>query len=181
MIQTSLLPLIDELLLGVQGDNFWENYLKQLMSQDAVPFSLHLAIFVEPYLQFVLEGKKTVESRFSTRRFAPYNKVQKGDVVLLKRSSGPILGICQISYVWFYELDPQSWHTIRQEFSQALCAQDPEFWKAREAASYATLMRVNNVKAIEPIKFTKRDRRGWVVLHKSSGQLELNLKEVWNQ
>ncbi|NEO46376.1 MAG: ASCH domain-containing protein [Moorea sp. SIO4A3] len=141
---------------------------------ESVSFRLHLAIFVEPYLQFILDGEKTVDSRFSTRRFAPYNRVEKGDVVLLKKSSGPIVGICQVSYVWFYELDPESWRTIKG-FADAICAQDPDFWKQREAASFATLMRIQNVKPIEPIKFVKRDRRGWVVLHERSNQLQLDL------
>jgi hypothetical protein len=174
-IQNSLKPLVDQLRSAVQGDSFWENYLEQLKSPDSAPFKLHLAILVEPYLQFILDGKKTVESRFSTRKFAPYNRVDKGDVVLLKQSSGPIVGLCQVNYVWFYQLDPESWRTIREDFAVVLCAQDPDFWKAREAASFATLMRIQHVKSIEPIKFAKRDRRGWVVLHESSGQLQLDL------
>ncbi len=173
--QTSLSQLVDELLPTVQGDIFWESYLKPLQRISSVSFTLHLAILVEPYLQFILDGQKTVESRFSTRKFAPYNRVEKGDVVLLKKSSGPIVGICQVSYVWFYHLDPESWRTIKEGFSSAICAQDPNFWEQREAASFATLMRIQNVKSIEPIKFAKRDRRGWVVLHEASNQLQLDL------
>lgn len=174
-IQNSFLPLVDELLSAVQGDPFWENYLMELKTPFSATFSLHLAIFVEPYLQFILEGKKTVESRFSSRRFAPYNRVDKGDVVLLKQSSGPIVGVCQVNYAWFYELDPESLQTLKKDFAVAICAQDSDFWKQREAASFATLMRIENVKSISPIKFTKRDRRGWVVIHESSSQLELDL------
>lgn len=174
-IHDSLSLLVDELLSAVRGDIFWESYLKPLQLPELPTFTLHLAILVEPYLQFILDGKKTVESRFSTRKFAPYNRVEKGDVVLLKQSSGPIVGICQVSYVWFYQLEPESWRTIKESFATAICAQDPDFWKQREAASFATLMRIQNVKSIEPIKFVKRDRRGWVVLHESSSQLQLDL------
>lgn len=173
-IQNSLLPLVDELRSAVQGDSFWESYLERLKFLDSVPFTLHLAILVEPYLQFILDGKKTVESRFSTRRFAPYNHVDKGDVVLLKQSSGPIVGICQVAYVWFYQLDPESWRTIKKDFTAAICAQDPNFWREREAASFATLMRIQHVKSISPIKFNKRDRRGWVILYEQSSQLQLD-------
>ena len=174
-IQNSLKPLVDQLRSAVQGDSFWESYLEQLSSLGAATFTLHLAILVEPYLQFILDGKKTVESRFSTRKFAPYNRVDKGDVVLLKQSSGPIVGLCQVNYVWFYQLDPESWRTIREDFAAAICAQNPDFWKEREAATFATLMRIQHVKSIEPIKFAKRDRRGWVVLHENSAQLQLDI------
>lgn len=175
-VQTSLLTLASMLQLAVKGDPFWETYLSPLIDSVPLPFSLHLAVFVEPYLQFVLEGKKTIESRFSTRRFAPYNQIKKGDVILLKRSCGPIVGICQVAYPWFYQLDPDSWTSIQKDFSEALCAQDPEFWKQRESASYATLIRIQHIKSIAPIKYAKRDRRGWVVLQDSTKQLKLNLE-----
>lgn len=157
----------------VKGDSFWELRLSQLSSSDYCPFALHLAIFVEPYLQFVLDGQKTIESRFATRRYVPYKQVDVGDVVLLKRSGGPIVGICEIAAVWFYRLDAKSWSTIKREFAQALCAQDPNFWQSRQLASYATLMRLHHVRSIPPIKFTKRDRRGWVLLRSRNSLFHL--------
>jgi hypothetical protein len=157
---------------AVQGNPFWEP-IARLISQKTVPFSIHLAILVEPYLQFILEGRKTVESRFSVHRCAPYDRVHRGDVVLLKRSGGPIVGVCQVANAWFYELDPRSWRNIRKEFTQALCAQDPSFWKAREKAAFATIMRLQHVLAISPIHCMKRDRRGWVILQQGTSQLDL--------
>lgn len=171
----SLDLLVDDLQLALKGDSFWESYLERLNLHSSQPLALHLAILVEPYLQFILEGQKTVESRFATRRFAPYNRVNKGDIVLLKRSSGPIVGICQVTYVWFYELEPESWQMIQEKFAAAICPKDDNFWQERQKASYATLMRIQNVRPITPIKFVKRDRRGWVVLRENSGQLQLDL------
>jgi hypothetical protein len=167
--------LLGDLLAAVQGDPFWESYLAPLVSDVQPAFALHLGIFVEPYLHYILDGLKTVESRFSTRRLAPYHHVEPGDVLLLKQTSGPIVGLCQITHVWFYQLDPQSWQTIRTSFTQALCAQDPEFWAARAHASFATLMRIRQIQTIAPIPFQKRDRRGWVVLRPTTQQLELSL------
>ena len=174
-LKESLLPLANELQLAIQGDPFWENYLSPLKHEVYIPFSLHLGVFVEPYLQFILDGRKTIESRFSSRRFAPYKQIQKGDVLLLKKSSGPITGICQVSHCWFYQLDPDSWKSIKQDFAEAICAQDPDFWEQRKSAAYATLVRIKNIKEIYPIHFVKRDRRGWVVLWQRSRQLSLDL------
>lgn len=109
--------LADEVRSAVQGDLLWKEYLRQLASPKQAGFALDLAIFVEPYLQFILEGRKTVESRSSARCGVPYKCVQKGDVVLLKRSGGPIVGLCRIADAWFYGLDPRSWDTIRKEFT----------------------------------------------------------------
>src|SRR5437867_3058449 len=109
----------------VKGDPYWESHLTE------VPFiGVHLAIFVEPYLSFLLEGRKTVESRFSTNRIAPYEKVDRGDLILLKRSGGPILGLCEVGDVWFYRLDPKTWTDIKHKFTYSLCIQDSSFWSS---------------------------------------------------
>ena len=147
-----------------QGDH-WSRYLSELWSGQGPGYSVHLAIFVQPYLEYLLSGRKTVESRFSVVRCAPYRRVRQGDVVLVKASGGPIVGICRVGQVWFYQLDPDSWRTIRTYFTESLSAQDPEFWRARSNASFATLLQVEDVRRISPVPWVKRDRRGWVVLH----------------
>jgi len=62
------------------------------------------------------------------------------------------------------KLNPDSLASIRAEYAEALCAQDPAFWERRRSASYATLLSIDQVKLVERIAFPKRDRRGWVVL-----------------
>jgi dephospho-CoA kinase len=125
---------------------------------------VHLAVFVPPFLEHVLEGRKTVESRFSIVRCAPYKNVSRGDLVLLKQSGGPVVGVCEVGAAWFYEMTPESWTTIRREFATALCADSQEFWQARERAAFATLMYVTRVKRLPPVVWEKKDRRGWVVV-----------------
>ncbi len=164
---TSWRQLKDELRDELADDPFWNHYVTEIEGVSGLSRSVHLAIFTEPYLQFIIEGKKTVESRFSSIRCAPYLRVRPGDAILLKHSSGPINGICIVESVWSYELDPESWAEVKQ-FADALCATDPTFWTEREGASYATLMRVKNVKELSPLRFKKRDRRGWVVLRDRS-------------
>jgi hypothetical protein len=148
---------------------FWRDYLDSGRATDDTDFSVHLGIFTQPYLDFVLDGRKTVESRFSSVRCAPYDRVVKGDVLLVKATGGPIVGICLIDRVWSYCLDPTSWEFVRRSFTAQLCAQDPEFWRARKHASFATLMRISQVTAIDAVSCDKRDRRGWVVLRSRLG------------
>ena len=148
---------------ALRGNSFWERRIDSLIEGFSA-FGLHLAVLVEPYLQYILDGTKTVESRFSKHRIAPYGCVKRNDVVLLKRSGGPIMGVCQVTDVWYYQLEPKSWRKIQSDFSEMLCAQDPTFWSKRKSASYATLMGLKHVLKITPVNCTKRDRRGWVVL-----------------
>jgi len=152
--------IADRLSKAVEGDPKWTSYLQQF---DAEKNTVHLAIMIEPYLRLCLEGQKTIESRFSTRKIAPYHRVRAGDVMLLKKPGGPVVGICGVSDSWFYELDPISWRMIKTGFLKEIHA-EPEFWIEHESAAYATLIRVRNARPVNPIDLLKRDRRAWVVL-----------------
>lgn len=137
--------------------------------------TVHLAVFTEPYLADVLAGRKTVESRFSVRKTAPYGQVKEGDVVFLKKPSGPVVGWCRVGSVWFYRLAPSSWKEIHGRFGRALGANDPFFLASKSGASYATLMELRQATAIRPLYVAKRDRRGWVVLNRHPSQPSLGL------
>jgi hypothetical protein len=141
----------------------WRTLLAPFDELAAPAVSLHLAVLIEPYLTFILDGRKTVESRFSVRATAPYGCVERGDLVLLKQSGGPVVGAFTASSAWDYHLDPASWAELRRDFAGALCAQDG-FWEERAAAEYATLIRISDVRRLPPVPVPKRDRRGWVVL-----------------
>ncbi len=135
---------------------------------------IHLAVFVEPYLTYVLEGKKTVESRFSITRQAAFEQVKAGDIIVLKKTGGPVCGLCRVKQVWCYRLDPRTWPEI-ERFSEALCMDGSDFWKKKRAASFATLMQVENVRSLQEFKISKEDPRSWVVVRRGtqSGQRSL--------
>jgi ASC-1-like (ASCH) protein len=134
--------------------------------------SLHLAVLVEPYLSFILNGSKTVESRFSVNRIPPHGRVQPGDSILLKGAGRPIVGICRAEYVWDYILDTDSWEEIRTRFSTPIRAQDG-FWESRRDARFATLIKIADLRRLPATPIGKRDRRGWVVLAAGSKQESL--------
>jgi len=150
-------------LTEAAGEGGWRALLDPFNNLSPPDVSLHLAVLVEPYLSFILDGQKTVESRFSIRAMPPYRRVEAGDVVLLKESGGPIVGAFTAAAVWFYELDPSSWRELRRDFTDALCAQ-AGFWEQRAGAGFATLIRVLDPKRLPPVAVPKRDRRAWVVL-----------------
>lgn len=147
---------------AVSGSPFWESYLASAKISGAV--RVHLAVLIEPYLGYVLDGSKTIESRFTRNNVAPYRRVQAGDVLLLKRASGPIEGICRAADAWFYQLQPDSWSEIRERFGDCMRVSD-DYLADRSKALYATLIRLEDVQRIPAVSVRKRDRRGWVVLH----------------
>jgi ASC-1-like (ASCH) protein len=168
-------PMIvpDVLRAAVQGDPFWEHQLERVFAPEDDASALHLAIFVNPYLQLLLDGQKTVESRFSTNRRAPYYQVQDGDVVLLKHSGKPITGIGLVVDTKFYQITPAVLREIREQFADELAISDPSFWSNRERASFATLLRLSHIRALDPIPYLKRDQRAWIILKQRATQTAL--------
>ena len=131
---------------------------------------MHVAIFSEPYLSLVLSGVKTVESRFSRNRCAPFGEVASGDVILIKQVSGPIRGVVLARKAWSYKLTSEPLNRLRERFGEGIKADDA-FWEAQADAEYATLIELDCPAPIEPFEIDKRDRRGWVALHSNQTDL----------
>jgi hypothetical protein len=159
------------LLERVDGHGFWLSYLRQA-AVSANLVGIHLAIFSDPFLSLVLAGRKTVESRFSRNRQAPFGEIRVGDVILIKQKAGPIRGLALAKQVLFYDLTAQSLARIRQWYGDALGV-DEAFWASRSHSAYATIIELAEAAAIDPLSCDKRDRRGWVSLR--SRQLALAL------
>lgn len=133
----------------------------ELFADDSPETGLHIACMVEPFLGYILEGRKSIESRFSKPLIPPYQRVAVGDVVLLK--TGLIVASFRTASVEFIELNEREFNRLVTDYSAAICA-DEEFWKARTDRRYATLLGIGDVCQLTPLKINKRDRRGWMVL-----------------
>lgn len=167
--------LAPELLrAAVQQHAFWANYIDRVLQPDAGTVALHLAILVHPYLQLLLDGRKTIESRFSVQRRTPFEQVDQGDVLLLKRSGGPILGIGVVAKACFYQVVPGVLEHIQATYAEALGVRDPAFWEARAHTRFATLLWLEQVTPITPIPYHKRDQRAWVILRRRLQQQTRN-------
>jgi len=136
----------------------------------------HIAVLTEPYLTRIIQGEKTVESRFSKVRLPPYKLVGVGDVIFLKEVSGPIKAIAAVVHADFFgPLQRGEARTIMRRHADAL-ALDAEFVERKCNSPYATLIQVGTITATLPIWISKSDRRGWVVIaNRMLGQLEHRL------
>jgi ASC-1-like (ASCH) protein len=153
---------IEDLSKELEDDPYWVSDLEKLQKNR---IALHLAILHEPYLDLILEGKKTIETRFSIHRQAPFEQISKNDIILLKKTSGPVVGLCRVSNAWFYELNQNSWDIIKNDFFKEILVKDEQFWEDKKNSCYASLIRVRDVSRLKKhLNFPKRDRRGWVVL-----------------
>jgi hypothetical protein len=170
MDEPTIVERLAERTMGLPGWRFL---------QDAVAArrTVHVAVMVEPYLSLILNGSKTIESRFSKNAIAPFHQISRGDLVLLKLTGGPVMGHFTTGSVEFVTLTPPEFARLQADYSEAICA-DEEFWKLREDKRYATLVGVSDACEVRPAPLTKSDRRGWVVVPPSRAgtpaeQLEL--------
>lgn len=147
-----------ELLERSKGNRFWREYLCSPGDR-----GVHLAVFNEPLLGLVLDGRKTVESRFSRVRCAPYGDVHSGDLVLVKSAGGPVCGMVLVEKVSYFDLSSRPIEAIRKEYGDQICADDA-FWMRKRSSQFATLIGLGSPIRIEPLACSKRDRRGWVLL-----------------
>jgi len=73
--------LAAHLVACLGADSAWVPALRSLA---AGMTSLHLALLTEPFLSLLMSGAKTIESRFSRVRCAPYRCLARGDVIAVK-------------------------------------------------------------------------------------------------
>ncbi|MGB1286597.1 MAG: ASCH domain-containing protein [Aggregatilineales bacterium] len=144
---------------SIDHDSFWSNY-----EQNGTEVTIHLAILATQYINLILDGKKTVESRFSIHKRMPYKRINPGDIIFLKETGGPIRGICYVSKTEFFDLKKDvSLSEIMDEYRNELQIHDISYWQRYKKANYATLIHLENVRAIDPMPFSKRDRNAWVI------------------
>lgn len=123
--------------------------------------TLHLGVFNEPCLTYMLDGKKTIESRFSKKRIAPYNNITKDDIVFVKKSGGKIVAYFKIKEVRFYDLESFPASNIRHEFNKYLCVDD-EFWQKKKDSKYATLIFIKELVRLKPFSVQKKGMNTWI-------------------
>lgn len=143
-----------------------QNLEKQLTKEeinDIKNRQMHLGIFTEPYLSYILNGKKTIESRFSKNKIAPYNQINNGDIVIIKKSSGNVVGYFTAKNVLCFDLSVTTIEKIKNEYGKALCVDD-SFWQSKKNSNYATLIEIDNLVLLSPFTINKKGMQTWIKL-----------------
>ena len=139
------------------------------------PWRQHLAIFQPNWIDLILSGQKTIESRFTKVKCLPFGRVNVGDTVYMKESGGLVRGMFTAKAVETYEnLTENDVFEIADTYSEQIFAShrfseyvDTVICDKWYTSKYATLIHIENVSAFEqPFPYHKRDRRAWVVMEK---------------
>lgn len=123
--------------------------------------SMHVAITNEPFLSLILNGTKTIESRFSLHRIAPFNRVSPGSVVFLK--AGAVVGCFTVGWVKYFDLVEVPIDRLRDLYGPQICG-DTSFWNEKIGKRYATLIDIAKAHPLTPLTISKTDRRAWLSL-----------------
>ena len=123
----------------------------------------HIAILKQPFFDMVLSGEKTIESRWSMHKVAPYNKVSVGDKILLKETGKDVTATAIAKKVQYYELTPQLVEEINQKYGKEIGTSKFKDWQATLQKKYCTLIWLGDVKKVDPIKVKRSNGAGWLV------------------
>lgn len=126
----------------------------------------HLAIFKGEVGEWILQGKKTIESRFSQKKIAPFGLISTRDLVYIKPSGKDIIGQFRVKKVIFYDgLSFEDIKVIKRDYGKVL-AMDNSYWQRKKDSKYGTLIFIGESTRFitSPLKPSKKDLRGWVVL-----------------
>lgn len=128
---------------------------------------IHVAVMVEPYLTKILNGVKTIESRFAKKMTTPWKKVNVGDVVILKKSGGGFVGIFEVGEVAYKELcSLDDIQTLKSQYNDRLCIED-DFWEVKKDSKYVTLISISNLFVFNPIELSFKNRQAWIVFREA--------------
>lgn len=109
----------------------------------------------------ILEGKKTVESRWYINKVAPWNQIKAGDEVYFKESGSSIKVKTVVSKVTQYEnLDPVKIKKIINEYGSKIAPsstqKELDIWsQGLNKKRYCILIFLANIEKVEPFEIDK--------------------------
>jgi hypothetical protein len=163
--------LLRDLISHLKQDEEWKPYVAKL-EKSASPVGIHLAVFTEPILTALLVGIKTIESRFSMNRIHPFGKVRTGDIIVVKKSGGPVVAFFVSGEIRSYSnLTPKKVDEIRSKYGMSLgLSESDAFWVEKRYAKYATLINIEGIKHLDSCQIEKKDRTSWVIITEGNSE-----------
>ena len=97
---------------------------------------LHLAVMTGPFLDLIIAGRKTVESRFHRQRRTPLFTAKPGDVVVFRQSGRPASVAAILGDTYYLDMAESGIDQIRATWAQRIGCDDDDFWAARVDARW---------------------------------------------
>lgn len=104
----------------------------------------HLAIMKKGYIEKILSGEKSIESRFSMNRITPFHRITTGDKVYLQETGKSVTASFTAGEVlYFSDLDEERISEIKAKYGHQICAEEA-FWENKMKANspHSFLLRI---------------------------------------
>ena len=124
----------------------------------------HIAILRQPFYGMVLNGTKTIESRWGMNKCAPFGKIKVGDVIYIKQTGKPVTAKAVAKEVKFYILTPKLVEEIRIKYGKLIGTDKFEDWETTLNKKYCTLIWLDKVEKIPPMQVPRSNGAGWIIL-----------------
>jgi len=126
---------------------------------------IHVAILKPAYIDAILAGTKTIESRLTKTAQPPYGSIQAGERLFLKVSGGRIMATALAGEVRFIEAHgPEDIDRVYRQFGKQIGG-DKEYWESKRDSRYVTLV---GLREVEPINvgpvYKTAYMKAWYVL-----------------
>ncbi len=119
----------------------------------------HVAIMSKEFgdlISKITNREKTIESRWSKNKIAPYDKTNIGDVVYFKNSGGHVIAKATVSKILqFDNLNQEKFEYIVKNFGKQICLQSTKYDDWYKSKNYVTLIFLTNPEAVKPFNIDK--------------------------
>jgi hypothetical protein len=125
----------------------------------------HVAVLLPRYVDLLLAGRKTVESRLSLTRREPLCAVAPGERIYFKERGGPIRAVATVEAAEFFgPLTPRLVRMLRGRLNAGVMG-DAAYWAAKAEARYASFFHLSDVEpALQGPPIPVLHGRAWVTL-----------------
>jgi len=103
----------------------------------------HIAIMKKSWnlIDKILSGEKTIESRWYKAKFAPWNRIEKGDTVYFKDSGEPVTAKAKVDKVLqFDDLNKEKFEEIIEKYADQICFKNREYNEYYQSKKYCILI-----------------------------------------
>lgn len=111
--------------------------------------SIHVAILRKPYLDAILQGEKSIESRLTRNRQPPFGRIEPGERLFIKQSGGPFRAIARAAAVEQHEdLTPDDIRALQRHYASTV-GDAPAYWRSKATSRYAVFITLADVEPID--------------------------------
>lgn len=115
----------------------------------------HLAILSSGWLEKILSGEKTIESRWSKNRIIPYERISEGDVIYFKETGKMVSARAVVEKALFFDnLNESRIRDILRKYGERIGI--TEYNRNFDGKNFCTLVFLDNVERVEPFKINKK-------------------------